>query len=103
MTIVTIGYRKFVVRKATDAATLMKIMAEALPVESDYRKDREWFWPATKDRSCKVSMEVVADTQLLRSEPPEGEDIDIPVTVPRNRGLRLTGPSIKVNSTTEEA
>lgn len=102
-TVITIGYRQFAIRKATDAAALVRIMAEAVPIDSAYRDGRTWFFPAKDGDRNKISMEVVPDRQVLHTEPPAEGDIEAATTVPRRRGLRLIGPSIKTPSTKEAA
>ena len=94
MTIVSIGYRQFAIRKAADAAAIVRIIAEAVPLECEYRAGKLWYYPAESDRN-KISMEVTDDRQILRQKPPVGEDINLEPTTPRRRGLRLVGPSIK--------
>jgi len=97
MTIIKIGYREFAVRKASDAAALVRIMAEAAPLESEFRDGHCWYYPAEGDGN-KVSMEIVDDRQILRQKPPSEGDIELAIepSAPLRRGLRLIGPSIKL-------
>jgi hypothetical protein len=98
--VVSIGYRKFAMRKAADAASLVRIMAEAMPVDETYRHGKSWYFPASDRERNKISLEVVPQTQLLASEPPKDADLNV-ATEPRRRGLRITGPSIKAGQPEE--
>jgi hypothetical protein len=89
--ILKIGYQAFVVRRASDAAAVVRALADAVPVQEGWHDNRTIYYP---DRGCsrhaEVSLRTVLPEQLRSAKP--GEDIEAegePIVTPAPRKLRL--------------
>lgn len=102
VTILSIGYAEFAIRKPADAATIIRLMAEAVPVESAFHNNKSVYFPQPHGRNREIGMKVIPNDSLVASDPHlEGPPAD-DVCVPRRRGLKLTGPSIKTEPPSAE-
>lgn len=67
-TILTIGYRKFLVRRDQDAAAAIRALAGAIPVESRFKNGQTYYWPE-QHREQEISMTTVLPRQLIECDP----------------------------------
>ena len=89
-TILKIGFHCYLMKKASDAANVVKSMADALPVEESYEGSRRLFWPEDKYRSTEISMMTVPESSIRNCKPGE-EPLDVqtePVKLQRLNGTR---------------
>lgn len=72
-TIITIGYRKFLVKRDQDAAAAIRALAGAIPVESRFKNGQTYYWP-DQQRELEISMTTCLPRQLLECSP---ADVDL--------------------------
>jgi hypothetical protein len=75
-TILKIGYQEFVVKRASDAAAVVKALADAVHVGCTYRDGQHYYWPETGGRMSEIGMHTVQPGQLLAKKPEEDEALD---------------------------
>lgn len=101
ISIIQIGYNRFAVRKPADAAAMVRLMAEAMPVDYTVHNSKVLYFPSTRDRDSTIGMEVIPAAHLVAADPKIEPHVQEDLSAPRRRGLRLTGPSIKPPPSTE--
>lgn len=68
-TILKIGWSHYVVRKASDAAAVVKALADAVSVDSSYVGTKTFFFPTKSEREREISMFTIPDSQIVESDP----------------------------------
>jgi len=85
-TILKIGYNEFLFRRASDAAEVVKRMADSVPVNSRYTHRRTVYYPDENQNRGEVSMRNVQPQDILSADP---GDIDVETTTPDRQPIRL--------------
>lgn len=71
--VITIGYSHYLVSSKKDAATIVTALAGAIKLDRDYVDRKEVFFP--DERQTEIGMRTIMSDQLVRTKPPEKEDI----------------------------
>jgi len=67
-TIITIGYRRFLLKDTANLNVLLKCFEGAIALEYDHIGTKKVFYPDT-DRTVDVSVEIVSKKQVLLAKP----------------------------------
>lgn len=86
-TILKIGYHHYLVKNEQAAVKALQAFAGAISLKPHYSKGRDYFTVETESgRHSEFAMMTIRADQILKTEPPDDDAIDVPA---RRRGMLL--------------
>lgn len=90
-TILKIGYTHYLVRRASDAAAVVKALADAMEVDCSYVRHQRYFYPREDHSGGDIGMFTVPDKSVLPSKPDESIEMDSQVQPVPPAPLKING------------